>query len=328
MKREGVNGQGYEPFGSLLPGRNYSSSSYRFGFQGQEKDDEMHGATGTSYAFEYRMHDPRVGRFLSIDPLASKYPHNSPYAFSENRVLDRIELEGLESIHLQTDARFQQQFPLLAVSVSGAVGIAVDIHGGVGVYATPAIGIGEGEGGVVGYSYGFSTANVGERRGLGMNWGVGATEKISGLGAGWNGEINYSFSDNGEGGPGNIGFTRGIWTNGHYMGGYAELSYTFIATGQIGELSDDTYKLLQDNLGWDKKTTDGMLQGLQKMAIDETERWKYMMAHAPQEDTTTPQPVKDLQKQTDMGGWFRGLMKSIGLAPDKEPPHQGQKKGS
>ena len=87
---------GYEPFGSLLPGRNYSSSSYNFGFQGQIKDDEIYGATGTSYAFEYRIHDARIGRFLSIDPLAAKYPHNSPYAFSENRVIDAVELEGLE----------------------------------------------------------------------------------------------------------------------------------------------------------------------------------------------------------------------------------------
>lgn len=88
----------YESFGSLLPGRNYSSGSYRYLFQGQEHDDEINGAVGTSYAFEYRIHDPRVGRFLSIDPLAAKYPHNSPYAFSENRVIDSNELEGLESI--------------------------------------------------------------------------------------------------------------------------------------------------------------------------------------------------------------------------------------
>ncbi|OEJ99382.1 hypothetical protein A8C32_09485 [Flavivirga aquatica] len=43
------------------------------------------------------MHDPRVGRFFAVDPLAPEYPHNSPYAFSENRVIDRIEREGLES---------------------------------------------------------------------------------------------------------------------------------------------------------------------------------------------------------------------------------------
>ena len=48
--------------------------------------------------FEYRMHDPRAGRFFAVDPLFRKYPHNSPYAFSENRVIDAVELEGLEKI--------------------------------------------------------------------------------------------------------------------------------------------------------------------------------------------------------------------------------------
>ncbi len=42
------------------------------------------------------MHDPRVGRFLSLDPSSPHYPHNSPYAFAENRVIDGLELEGLE----------------------------------------------------------------------------------------------------------------------------------------------------------------------------------------------------------------------------------------
>ena len=45
------------------------------------------------------MHDPRVGRFFATDPLTKQYPSNSPYAFSENRVIDAIELEGLEQRH-------------------------------------------------------------------------------------------------------------------------------------------------------------------------------------------------------------------------------------
>ena len=45
------------------------------------------------------MHDPRVGRFFALDPLFRNYPHNSPYAFSENRVIDAIEFEGLEQIY-------------------------------------------------------------------------------------------------------------------------------------------------------------------------------------------------------------------------------------
>ncbi len=87
----------YYPFGMQLPGRNGSSDNYRYGFQGQEMDDEVKG-NGNSINYTYRMHDPRLGRFLSLDPLAPDYPHNSPYAFSENRVIDAVELEGKEAI--------------------------------------------------------------------------------------------------------------------------------------------------------------------------------------------------------------------------------------
>lgn len=60
-----------------------------------EKDDEVKGA-GNSVNYTYRMHDPRLGRFFAVDPLAIEYPFYSPYAFSGNRVLDAVELEGLE----------------------------------------------------------------------------------------------------------------------------------------------------------------------------------------------------------------------------------------
>jgi RHS repeat-associated protein len=79
----------------LVPNRHGSSTAYRYGFQGQEKDDELKGE-GNSLNYTFRMHDPRVGRFFATDPLDAKYPHNSPYAFSENRVIDGVELEGLE----------------------------------------------------------------------------------------------------------------------------------------------------------------------------------------------------------------------------------------
>ncbi|MDD3740346.1 MAG: hypothetical protein PHH30_03820, partial [Bacteroidales bacterium] len=74
-------------------------NEYRFGFQGQEKDDEWTGQTGSHLNFKYRMYDARIGRFFAIDPLAAKYPYNSTYAFSENRVIDCVELEGLERMY-------------------------------------------------------------------------------------------------------------------------------------------------------------------------------------------------------------------------------------
>ena len=70
-------------------------AAYRFGFNGQEKDNEVYGE-GNAYSFEYRMYDPRIGRFLSVDPLFKEYPWNSTYAFAENRPIDGIDLEGLE----------------------------------------------------------------------------------------------------------------------------------------------------------------------------------------------------------------------------------------
>ena len=68
---------------------------YRYGFQGQEKDDELKGE-GNSLNYTFRMHDPRIGRFFAVDPLSPKYPFYSPYAFSGNRVIDMVELEGME----------------------------------------------------------------------------------------------------------------------------------------------------------------------------------------------------------------------------------------
>lgn len=88
----------YYPFGMLVPERNYQDTSdkYRYGFQGQEKDDELKG-DGNSINYTFRMHDPRIGRFFAVDPLFKDYPYNSTYAFSENRLIDAIELEGLEA---------------------------------------------------------------------------------------------------------------------------------------------------------------------------------------------------------------------------------------
>lgn len=85
----------YDPFGTVQDLRKTNESSYRFGFQGQERDDEIKGG-GNSYNYEYRMDDPRIGRFFAVDPLAGKYSFYSPYAFSGNIVINATELEGLE----------------------------------------------------------------------------------------------------------------------------------------------------------------------------------------------------------------------------------------
>jgi len=56
---------------------------YRYGYQGSEKDDEIKGE-GNSYTTFYRQLDPRIGRWLSLDPKMAKYPHESPYVSMGN----------------------------------------------------------------------------------------------------------------------------------------------------------------------------------------------------------------------------------------------------
>jgi RHS repeat-associated protein len=85
----------YYPFGLQMDSRTVNDGDYRYGFQGQEGDPEIKGQ-GNSWNFKYRMHDPRLGRFFAVDPLAAKYPYNSAYAFQENKLGLGRELEGLQ----------------------------------------------------------------------------------------------------------------------------------------------------------------------------------------------------------------------------------------
>lgn len=96
--------QEYYSFGSVIPGRTYSAGNrnYRYGFNGKENDNEVkkdqdgNNLTGGQQDYGMRIYDPRLGRFLSVDPLQKKYPELTPYQFASNRPIDGIDLDGLE----------------------------------------------------------------------------------------------------------------------------------------------------------------------------------------------------------------------------------------
>jgi RHS repeat-associated protein len=88
----GVN---YQSFGSPMTGRTFDSQKYRFGFNGKENDNEVKGQ-GAQQDYGFRIYDPRLGRFLSVDPLLKDYPSWSTYAFAMNRPIDGVDLDGLE----------------------------------------------------------------------------------------------------------------------------------------------------------------------------------------------------------------------------------------
>ncbi|MBK9732878.1 MAG: RHS repeat-associated core domain-containing protein [Chitinophagaceae bacterium] len=85
----------YHPGGMVMPDRNFSNENYRFGFNGKPKDDEINGS-GDSYDYGYRIYDPRIARFLSVDPLSKGYPFYSPYQFAGNTPIAAVDVDGLE----------------------------------------------------------------------------------------------------------------------------------------------------------------------------------------------------------------------------------------
>jgi RHS repeat-associated protein len=72
-----------------------SSGSYRYGFNGKENDNEVKGV-GNQQDYGMRIYDPRLGRFLSVDPLTQQYPYYSPYQFAGNMPIWATDLDGAE----------------------------------------------------------------------------------------------------------------------------------------------------------------------------------------------------------------------------------------
>ncbi len=85
----------YSPFGVELDGRTVSGG-YRYGYQGSEKDDETKG-NGNSYTTEFRQLDPRLGRWLSVDPLSFKFPWQSTYIAFDNNPISLVDRLGSET---------------------------------------------------------------------------------------------------------------------------------------------------------------------------------------------------------------------------------------
>ena len=83
----------YYAFGMQIPGRNFSSPSYRFGFNGKEKDNEFKG-DGNSYDFTARILDVRLGRWLSLDAFAKVYPGISSYSYVFNNPISKVDKGG------------------------------------------------------------------------------------------------------------------------------------------------------------------------------------------------------------------------------------------
>ncbi|MDQ6755390.1 MAG: hypothetical protein M3004_00490 [Bacteroidota bacterium] len=89
----------YYPGGMMMPGRQFtqSSSKYRYGFNSQEKDDEIKGE-GNSYTAQFWEYDPRLVRRWNLDTKASSFPWQSPYSVFDNNPILKNDPTGESGI--------------------------------------------------------------------------------------------------------------------------------------------------------------------------------------------------------------------------------------
>jgi RHS repeat-associated protein len=88
----------YYPFGFQTPGRVYEGDGYRYGFNGQEKVDEIAGSAN-SYTAEFWQYDPRIGRRWNLDPVVKI--HESPYACFANNPIWFMDPNGSDTVRLE-----------------------------------------------------------------------------------------------------------------------------------------------------------------------------------------------------------------------------------
>jgi len=74
-----------------------NGKGYRYGFNGKENDNEVKGS-GNQQDYGMRIYDPRLGRFLSTDPLTKSYPMLTPFQYASNNLVWMIDLDGLEGV--------------------------------------------------------------------------------------------------------------------------------------------------------------------------------------------------------------------------------------
>ena len=88
--REPVQYLQYLPYGELWMDI-HTVDPARYTFSGKEKDEE----TGYHY-FGARYYDSNLGIWLSVDPMAAKYPAHSPYVYCLNNPIKLIDPNGME----------------------------------------------------------------------------------------------------------------------------------------------------------------------------------------------------------------------------------------
>ncbi|MCR6720413.1 MAG: hypothetical protein NVV59_08975 [Chitinophagaceae bacterium] len=129
-----ITANDYYPFGMVMPGRKFAATdAYRYGFNGKENDNEVKG-DGNQQDYGMRIYDPRLGRFLSVDPLENDFPWNSPYSFSEGDPINYIDLDGAEKSKSELQQLDRQYSPRLELIKANAALNLIALRGASDAY--------------------------------------------------------------------------------------------------------------------------------------------------------------------------------------------------
>ena len=88
----------YAPYGELIANKQTIGYDERFKFTGKERDWE----TGYDY-FGARFYDHRKGFWNSVDPLADKYPSNTPYLYCNGNPIMLVDPDGRKIKGISSD---------------------------------------------------------------------------------------------------------------------------------------------------------------------------------------------------------------------------------
>jgi hypothetical protein len=99
---EVVSATDYAPFGMQMVGRTFSAGSYRYGFNGQEKSNEVYGE-GNLYTAQFWEYESRIGRRWNTDPVVK--PNESPYATFANNPIWLTDHNGKDTTLPAADGR-------------------------------------------------------------------------------------------------------------------------------------------------------------------------------------------------------------------------------
>jgi len=115
---DGKSVSDYYPFGMGMDGRTQSAGGYRWGFNGQEKDDEVAGS-GNSYSAEFWQYDSRLGRRWNVDPVVKH--HESPYAAFASNPIWFIDPNGADTSFADKQAKidFENAYSNVNNRISG-----------------------------------------------------------------------------------------------------------------------------------------------------------------------------------------------------------------